>query len=52
MNVVGIIAVIYAMYSKIRSDCIKKAIEKVAEAEPKKTRGRPKKVKAEEAKAE
>lgn len=31
--VVGVIAVIYAMYSKIRSDCIKKAIEKVAEAE-------------------
>ena len=31
--IVGVIAVIYGMYNKIRSDCIRKAIEKVAEAE-------------------
>lgn len=31
--IIGIIAVIYGLYQKIRSDCIKKAIEKVAQAE-------------------
>lgn len=31
--VVGILALIYAVYNRIKSDCIKKAMEKVAEAE-------------------
>jgi len=31
--IVGILAIVYAMYNKIRCDCIKKAVEKVAEAE-------------------
>lgn len=31
--IVGIIAVIYGMYQKIKTDCVKKAMEKVAEAE-------------------
>jgi hypothetical protein len=31
--VIGVVAVIYGLYQKIRSDCIKKAIESVAKAE-------------------
>jgi len=31
--IVGVLAVIYGLYQKIRSDCIKKAIESVAKAE-------------------
>ena len=31
--IVGIIAVVYGIYQKIRSDCIRKAIESVAKAE-------------------